>query len=143
MLVVDAGEQRTAYVLLDGNNMVEGAREFLLARCREVVDEAEVMTTDSHVVNTVTGKNPIGMRVPVTEIAPVIERAVRAAVADLAPARVAASTAWCEGVVVFGSTRITQLASTVNAMLVFVAPLSLAILLLAFILSVVAYLVLL
>ena len=79
----------------------------------------------------------------VAEIAPVIERAVRAAVADLAPARVAASTAWCEGVVVFGSTRITQLASTVNAMLVFVAPLSLAILLLAFVLSVVAYLVLL
>lgn len=142
VLVVDAGEQRTAYVLLDGNNMVEGAREFLLARCREVVDEAEVMTTDSHVVNTVTGKNPIGMRVPVTEIAPVIERAVRAAVADLAPARVAASTAWCEGVVVFGSTRITQLACTVNAMLVFVAPLSLAILLLAFVVSVVTYLLL-
>jgi putative membrane protein len=40
--------------------------------------------------------------------------------------------------VVFGSTRITQLAATVNAMLVFVAPLSLAILLLAFVLSVVA-----
>ena len=100
------------------------------------------MTTDSHVVNTVTGKNPIGMRVPVNEIAPIIERAVRAAVADLAPARVAASTAWCDEVVVFGSTRITQLACTVNAMLVFVAPLSFAILLLAFVVSVVTYLLL-
>ncbi len=101
------------------------------------------MTTDSHVVNTVTGKNPIGQAVPVGEIAPVLERALRAALADLAPATVASSTAWCEGVVVFGSTRITQLAATVNAMLVFVAPLSLAILLLAFVLSVVTYLVLL
>ncbi len=143
VLVVEAGGQRTAYVLIDGNNMVEGAREALISRCLKIVDEAEIMTTDSHVVNTVTGKNPIGMRVPVEEIAPVVERTVRAASADLAPARVAASTAWCEDVVVFGSTRITQLACTVNAMLVFVAPLSLAILLLAFVLSVVTYLVLL
>jgi len=123
--------------------MVEGGRETLVARCLELVDEAEVMTTDSHVVNTVTGKNPIGFRVPVEEIVPVVERTVRAACADLAPARAAASTAWCEGIVVFGSTRITQLACTVNAMLVFVAPLSLAILLLAFVLSVVTYLLLL
>ncbi len=142
-LVVETGGQKTAYVLLDGNNMVEGARDAIVARCLELVDEAEVMTTDSHVVNTITGRNPIGMAVPVEELAPVLERALRAALADLAPATVASSTAWCDGVVVFGSTRITQLAATVNAMLVFVAPLSLAILLLAFILSVVTYLVLL
>ncbi len=143
VLVVETGGQKTAYVLLDGNNMVEGARDALVARCLELVDEAEVMTTDSHVVNTITGRNPIGMAVPVEELAPVLERTLRAALADLAPATVASSTAWCEGVVVFGSTRITQLAATVNAMLVYVAPLSLAILLLAFILSVVTYLVLL
>lgn len=143
VLVVEAEGQRTAYVLLDGNNMVEGVRDALVERCLELVDETEIMTTDSHVVNTVTGKNPIGQAVPVGELAPVLERALRAALADLAPATVAASTAWCEGVVVFGSTRITQLAATVNAMLVFVAPLSLAILLLAFVLSVVTYLVLL
>jgi putative membrane protein len=143
VLVVEAGGRRTAYVLVDGNNMVEGGRETLVDRCLELVDEAEVMTTDSHVVNTVTGKNPVGMRVPVSELAPVLERALRAALADLGPATVASSTAWCDNVVVFGSTRIVQLASTVNAMLVFVAPLSLAILLLAFVLSVVTYLVLL
>ena len=143
VLVVEAGGQRTAYVLIDGNNMAHGVREALVARCLALVDEVEIMTTDSHVVNTVTGNNPVGMKVPVDEIAPVLERALRAALADLAPAAVASSTAWCEGVVVFGSTRITQLASTVNAMLVFVAPLSLAILLLAFILSFVTYLVLL
>ena len=143
VLVVEVGGRRTAYVLLDGNNMVVGAREALIERCLELVDEAEIMTTDSHVVNTVTGKNPIGQAVPIGDLAPILERALRAALADLAPAAVASSTAWCEGVVVFGSTRITQLASTVNAILVFVPPLSLAILLLAFILSVVTYLVLL
>ncbi len=143
VLAVEVGGRRTAYVLLDGNNMIQGARDALVERCLELVDEAEIMTTDSHVVNTVTGKNPIGHAVPIAELAPILERVLRAALADLAPTTVAASTAWCEGVVVFGSTRITQLASTVNAMLVFVAPLSLAILLLAFVLSVVAYLVLL
>lgn len=143
VLVVEACGQRAAYVLLDGNNMVEGGREALLERCLGLVDEAEIMTTDSHVVNTVTGKNPIGRRVPIDDLAPVVERALRAALADLAPARAASSTAWCENVVVFGSTRITQLASTVNAMLVYVAPLSLAILLLAFTIAVVTYLVLL
>jgi putative membrane protein len=44
-------------------------------------------------------------------------------------------------VVVFGSNTISQLASTVNTMLIFVAPLSLAMLLLAFLLSLVAYIV--
>lgn len=52
-------------------------------------------------------------------------------------------TGWVEGVTVFGSNRVSQLASTVNAMLTFVAPLGLAILLFAFLLSIVAYLVLL
>jgi putative membrane protein len=143
VLVVEAGGRRTAYVLIDGNNMVEGARDHLVSLCREVVDEAEIMTTDSHVVNTITGKNPIGFVVPIDEIGSIVERTLRAACTDLAPASASASTIWCEGIVVFGSTRITQLACTVNAMLVFVAPLSLAILLLAFVLSVVTYLVLL
>jgi putative membrane protein len=67
-------------------------------------------------------------------------QAIRDAVQDLSPAETAAATAQCEDVVVFGSNRITQLASTVNAMLVFVAPLSLAMLVLAFLLSIVAYL---
>ncbi|NLX49030.1 MAG: DUF2070 family protein [Methanospirillum sp.] len=142
VLVVETGGQRTAYILVDGNNMVRGAREYLIARCLEYVDEAEVMTTDSHVVNTIAGRNPVGLVVPVEDLAPVLELALRAAIADLAPASAASSTAWCEGVVIFGSTSITQLAATVNAILVFIAPLSLAIVLLAFGLSVVTYLLL-
>jgi putative membrane protein len=42
---------------------------------------------------------------------------------------------------VFGSNRISELASTVNAMLIFIPPLSLAVLLMAFLLSRAAYLV--
>ena len=67
--------------------------------------------------------------------------AVQSAVGDLVPSQSAAGTAHCERIVVFGSNTISQLASTVNAMLVFVAPLSLAMLLLAFLLSLIAYIV--
>jgi putative membrane protein len=141
VLVVDVEGQRTAYVLLDGNNLAEGVREVLLEQILTHVDNAEVMTTDTHVVNTITGKNPVGMHVPVSEFLPFVIETLQAAIDDLAPSQAAASTAHCERVVVFGSNTISQLASTVNAMLVFVAPLSLAMLLLAFLLSLIAYIV--
>jgi putative membrane protein len=139
VMVIEVEGQRTAYILIDGNNMATGVREALLGQVLTIVDNAEVMTTDSHVVNTITGKNPVGMHVPVSVFIPYVMKAVRAAIDDLAPAESAAGTAHCEHIVVFGSNRISQLASTVNAMLVFVAPLSLAMLLLAFLLSLVAY----
>jgi putative membrane protein len=141
VLVVEVDGQRTAYVLIDGNNMVKGVREVLLEQILTVVDYAEVMTTDTHVVNTITGKNPVGMHVPASEFLPFVMQALEAAIENLAAAEVAGSTAHCEHIVVFGSNRISQLASTVNAMLVFVAPLSLAMLLLAFLLSLIAYIV--
>src|SRR5208283_1120501 len=123
----------------DANNMASGVREVLLEKILTLVDSAEVMTTDSHVVNTITGKNPVGMEIPVETFLPAVLRTVQAAIDDLGPAECAATTAQCEHVVVFGSNRISQLASTVNAMLIFVAPLSLAMLLLAFFLSLAAY----
>ncbi len=140
-LVVETCGQKTAYVLIDGNNMAQGVREILVKEILTLVDAAEVMTTDSHVVNTITIKNPVGMHVPSAEFLPLIMQAVKAALADLTPAHVAAGTAQCKGIVVFGSNRILQLASTVNAMLIYVAPLSLGMLLLAFLLSLIAYIV--
>ncbi|HQD26673.1 MAG TPA: DUF2070 family protein [Methanoculleus thermophilus] len=142
VLATEVGGRRAAYVLIDGNNMAPGVRERLLSVALAHVDEAEIMTTDTHTVNTVSGKNPVGYRVPVEEIVPYVERAVTEAVADLAAARVGAATASCEGIVVFGSQRVSQLASTVNAMLAFIAPISFMILVLAFLLSVFLYIAL-
>jgi len=141
VVVIDVEGQQTAYVLIDGNNMALGTRETLLGEILRVVDNAEIMTTDSHVVNTITGKNPVGMNVPASEITPYVIRALNDALENLTPAEAAASTAQCDRVVVFGSNTISELASTVNAMLIFVAPLSLAMLLLAFLLSIIAYIV--
>jgi len=141
VLVIGTGGQLTGYLLADGNNMAQGMRDILRNRMLTYVDEAEVMTTDSHVVNTVSGKNPIGGKVSADEILRHVDRAMKKAIADMKPAEVAASTACCQRIVVFGSQRVTQLAATVNTILIFIAPLSLAILLLAFLLSIIAFIV--
>jgi putative membrane protein len=140
-LVVRAGGQTTAYILIDGNNIQQGVRERLLEEVLGLVDEAEVMTTDSHVVNTISGKNPVGLRVSAGSFLSYVRRSVEEAVADLSPAEAAGQTVLCERVRVFGSQRMVQLASTVNAMVLFIPPLSIAMLALAFLLSVVIYLI--
>jgi putative membrane protein len=141
VLAVRTGGQTTAYVLFDGNNMVSGIREQLRGHLSTHVDECEIMTTDSHVVNTMSGKNPIGYRIPPDQFIPYVTEAVQKALADLSSARAAGATGLCEGVVVFGSHQVTHLAGTVNGMIVYIGPLGLSILLLAFIISFITYLV--
>jgi putative membrane protein len=139
VLVVDAGGQKTAYILFDGNNMQTGARDEIRRRLLTHVDECEVMTTDTHVVNTVSGRNQVGLRVPVNTFYPFVEEAVLEALADATPARTAGTTAWCRGIVVFGSQRISQIASTVNGMMGFMLPVAVIILLGAFLTTAMAY----
>ncbi|MDD4126850.1 MAG: DUF2070 family protein [Methanomicrobium sp.] len=141
-LVVKKGENKTAYVLFDGNNMLNGVRTIIRDEILKIVDECELMTTDSHVVNTLSGKNPVGYRIEAEKILPYAVSAVEKAISDLAPAECGATTAWCEGIAVFGSHRISQLASSVNAMLTFIAPLGFTILLLAFVFSIIGYFIL-
>jgi putative membrane protein len=141
VLVIEIDGQRTAYVLMDGNNLAQGIREELRNPLLDSVDDCEIMTTDSHVVNTITGNNPIGQQIAAMEILPYVEQAVRDAVADAGDGSVASATACCRRIVVFGSHRVTQLAATVNTILIFIAPLSLGILLLAFLLTIIAFIV--
>lgn len=139
VLVIAAGGQKTAYVLFDGNNMQTGTRDEIRRRLLAHVDECEVATTDTHVVNTVSGRNQVGLRVPVDRFYPLVEEAVREALADASPARSAGVTAWCHGVVVFGSQRISQIASTVNAMIGFLVPVAIIIIVGAFLTTAMAY----
>jgi putative membrane protein len=64
-LVVVVGQQTTAYVVIDGNNMISGFRENLLAALGAAgFGESEVFTTDTHAVTgLVTGRSgyhPVG-----------------------------------------------------------------------------------
>jgi putative membrane protein len=139
-LVIEAGGQRTALVILDGNNIVQGGRELFRDAVLALVDDAEILTTDTHVVNTITGKNPIGMAVRPGEIIPYVQKAVQDAIADLAPATAGGATACCRGIVVFGSHRIAQIAAVVTTTLTFLAPMGVALIFIAYLLSLLTYL---
>ncbi len=100
---IRAGGSTTGYVLIDGNNLVVGARETILAELLKVVDAAEVLTTDNHVVHEVDGGvNPVGERYPASELARDARDVLTEAVADLGPAGVASGSEEVLGVEVLG-----------------------------------------
>ena len=114
--VVEAGEQRTAYVLVDGNNMEPGLRGRLVDAICERVDAAEVMTTDTHIVNTVEADNQVGAVIDHGDLEAVAVELVDRAVADLEPV-VAGMASERATVTVFGNDRTETLASHANAMI--------------------------
>ncbi|MGW8289167.1 MAG: DUF2070 family protein, partial [Candidatus Bathyarchaeia archaeon] len=64
-VVVNVAEQKTAYIVIDGNNMVSGLREEILAALKSTgFHECEVFTTDTHAVSAVVlgrrGYHPVG-----------------------------------------------------------------------------------
>jgi len=86
-LVLRTAGTTTAYVLIDGNNLLLGRRAPIVKALEAVVDVAEVMTTDNHVVHEVDGGiNPVGERMPTAALVQGAMEAVRAALADLGPA---------------------------------------------------------
>ncbi len=138
--VVEVDGQRTAYIVVDGNNMICGLREIIIEKLP--VDEAEVMTTDTHVVNIISGANYIGQKMNCDLLVETIRNLVDKAIADLEPVTAGMDIEIAEDVRVFGSHKIAKLASTANAMVamsgafaaaVIVAAVSLTVLILTFV----------
>lgn len=135
--VIEVFGQRTTYVLIDGNNMVMGLREAIIETLP--VDEAEVMTTDSHVVNITSSRNFIGMKIDHDELIDIVREIVNEAVVDLEPVEVGMTTEFAEDVIIFGSYRTAQLASTINAIMAMGGAFAISIILLALALAVVVF----
>ncbi|UIP00476.1 DUF2070 family protein [Halobaculum sp. CBA1158] len=108
--------QTTAYVLVDGNNMEPGLRDHLVDAVASAVDAdaAEVMTTDTHIVNTVEADNQVGAAIDRGELTDVVVDAVTRAAADVEPVEAGMATEHAE-VTVFGNDRTESLASHANA----------------------------
>ena len=111
--VFEVDGQRTAYVLIDGNNMEPGLREKIIEGL-DAVDAAEVMTTDTHVVNTVEAENQVGDAIDDEELLAVIDELVAEAIDDLEPVEAGMASEQAQ-VTVFGNDRTEMLASTANA----------------------------
>ena len=116
--VLTAGDQTTAYVLIDGNNMEPGLRDFLVATLRDThpIDDVEVMTTDTHLVNTVESTNQVGESVAAEDIRQVVSDLIDEALSDREPVSSGLASATAE-VTVFGNDRTETLASHANAVI--------------------------
>ncbi|WP_254543215.1 DUF2070 family protein [Halomarina pelagica] len=115
---VEVGDQRTAYVLVDGNNMEPGLRDRLVdaVLAEADVELVEVMTTDTHIVNTVKADNQVGAALPHDELESLVTDLVSDALADLEPVEAGMAVERAE-VTVFGNDRTETLASHANAMI--------------------------
>ncbi|MFB6167538.1 MAG: DUF2070 family protein [Haloferacaceae archaeon] len=112
--VADVGGQTTAYVLVDGNNMVPGLRRQIVDCLSERVDAAEVMTTDTHIVTTVEADNQVGEEIPADDLVALVDDLTVAALADREPVECGTATERAT-VTVFGNDRTETLASHANA----------------------------
>jgi putative membrane protein len=87
---VKVGEQSSAYVVFDSNNMATGLRERILSALRDAgAADAEVMTSDTHMVNGITsaklGYYPIGASTDPEMIVESVKRASEEAKRNIEP----------------------------------------------------------
>jgi putative membrane protein len=87
-VVVKVAEQKTAYVVIDGNNMVSGLREEILSALKAIgFHESEIFTTDTHAVSAVVlgrrGYHPVGEVMNHETLIRHIQEAAKAATANL------------------------------------------------------------
>jgi putative membrane protein len=111
--VFEVDGRRTVYVLVDGNNMDCGLREAIVGAVD--ADETEVMTTDTHVVNTVSAANQVGDAIDSGRLVDLVVELVGEAESGLEPVEAGLAVERAE-VTVFGTDRTEALAATANAM---------------------------
>jgi len=115
-MVIEVGGQRTAYVLFDANNMEIGFRQEIIDAVGNLeIDEIEVMTTDTHTVNTLSrGYNPIGIAKR-AEIIEYVKTSIQNAIDDLEKVEVGTGTEKIENLNTFGPKNSTELISTISS----------------------------
>lgn len=115
-MIIEVDGQRTAYVLFDANNMEIGFRQEIIDAVRDFeIDEIEVMTTDTHTVNTLSrGYNPIGIAKR-AEIIEYVKTSITEAINDLEKVEVGTGTRKIKNLNTFGPNNSTELISTISS----------------------------
>lgn len=114
VVVVNVGAQKTAYVVIDGNNMVAGLREKILLSLQSLgISDGEVFTTDTHSVNAVVlnkrGYHPIGEVISHENLIGYIKEAAVTAMSDLEQVKVACRRITVSDVTVIGENLLEKL----------------------------------
>ncbi|WP_405293190.1 DUF2070 family protein [Methanobrevibacter sp.] len=115
-MIIEVDGQRTAYVLFDANNMEIGFRQEIIDAVSDLeIDEIEVMTTDTHTVNTLSrGYNPIGIAKR-PEIIEYVLKSIKEALKDLEKVEVGTGTEKIKNLNTFGPKNSTELISTISS----------------------------
>lgn len=97
IFLVEVNDKLTAYITIDGNNMVPGLRDRILKSINEIgVKNGEVMTTDTHMVNGLVsaklGYHPVGEVINEALLIKKIKNATIEAKRDLEEAEIAVSS---------------------------------------------------
>ncbi|OED29847.1 DUF2070 family protein [Methanosphaera sp. WGK6] len=119
LMLTEVDTQKMLYVVFDGNNMQKGFREQIITTIKEKypeIDMIEVMTTDTHLVNTISGGGlTVGSKhqeILLKEILKLIPKAIN----DLEYVQVASGTAKIQ-LKAFGPNNSTQLVTTLSSIL--------------------------
>jgi putative membrane protein len=121
-VVVKVAEQKSAYVVIDGNNMISGLREKILsALASSGFDESEVFTTDTHAVSAVVlgrrGYHPVGEVMNHELLIGYITQAAKAAAASLETCKAGCKRIVVPKVRVIGQARLESLSLLVDTAL--------------------------
>lgn len=116
VMVIEVDNQKTAYILMDSNNMEIGFREIIMEEILKLeIDEIEVMTSDTHYVNTLSkGYNPLGV-VKQSEILEYTIATTKKALFDLEEVEVGTSVEKITNLNTFGPNNSTELVSTISS----------------------------
>jgi putative membrane protein len=118
-VVVQVAEQKTAYVVIDGNNMVSGLREEILSALKAAGFHAsEVFTTDTHAVSAVVlgrrGYHPVGEVMNHETLISYIQEAAKTAAARLEHCKAGCLRMVVPEVRVIGKARLESLSMLVD-----------------------------
>jgi putative membrane protein len=105
-----------AYILIDGNNIIPGLREQIIESLKGLVDEAEVFTTDNHIVNTTMGGyNPVGLNLNPKIILSRIKKLIKEAEKDCEPCEIGINSGIVKNIRILGQNTPLRLSATINA----------------------------
>ncbi len=122
-IIVEVEQQKTAYVVIDGNNMISGLREKILPAIKAAGFEAsEVFTTDTHAVAALVtnnrGYHPVGEVMNQDKLISYITQAAKSAAENLEPAKAGCKHLVVPQVRVIGGSRISSLSLLVDRALI-------------------------
>jgi len=118
-VAVKVAEQKSAYVVIDGNNMISGLREEILSALASIgFHESEVFTTDTHAVSAVVlgrrGYHPVGEVMNHETLIGYIKEAAKAAAAKLERCKAGCKSVVVPKVRVIGKARLESLSMLVD-----------------------------